>query len=224
LTKIKFGVDIMSRKHSMRIVTISLLVALLLVAPVVASTDGAPPSLPHTISGTILVNGQSAPVDTVLAAFDDQNNKIGYVIIKVAGEYTLPISEPVGKIHIYFQTPEMPDAVETSNTLEKWESGAVTKLDLIGVYTKGSPSSGKNLRSLMSTKSFTSTGTDDGGAIAGGASGDTNSKENNAFSSEADKLSDPSKKSSSSTLPIVALVGILAVAALFYAIYKKQNP
>jgi hypothetical protein len=222
LTKIKFGVDIMSRKHSMRIVTISLLVALLLVAPVVAAADG-PPDLPNTIKGSIIINNNDAPVGTMLAAYDEQDNMIGYAETTVPGQYVLPISKPMGSIKIYFQTLEMSDAAKTTNTLGNWVSGAVTNLDLTGVYTAGSSSSGKNLKG-MSTKSSTAANAGSEEAIAGGASGVTNSKENTALSSEADKLSSPPKKSSNTTFLMVALVGILAVAALFYAIYKKQNP
>ena len=209
----------------MGILSVSVLAVVLLMAPAASQDipDGVR-ELPMALYGSIQVNDQPAPPDTVVAAYVG-HTWLGDIQVEVAGQYgdehdplnRLVVNEPLGAddlIHIYIQTPSMSTAVEAQQTIE-WDSDAVKQLDLTAVYVEGS-TGGKDISGsggYIGTSTADATAT----AIAGGAgeaAPDSTSAGTTTSEAEPSQIDKPL-----SPVVIIALLAIIGIAA--FAIYKK---
>ena len=212
----------MNKSNSIQIVIVSILSIMLLVTPAASQNV---PGFPMLLHGEVEVNGQAAPIGTIVAAFDaDTDDELGRVSTQVVGQYgdptKLAVNEPSGVlIKYYIKTPTMSHAVEASQTTDVWQPGVIVKLNLSATYVEGT--SGKNLGGGSSGSSsgvISSTDTvNDDTSAAGGSGGEAGDiVKDTPLSPDSDGSTDSKDKSPVATIVIAIIIVIAALGALFY--------
>ena len=200
---------------------ISGLSVLLLAAP--AASEG-PPVMPMLLYGDIQVNGQSAPVGTIIAAYVG-DTQLGSIQVEEAGQYgdkpnRFVVTEPSGdikEIHIYIQTPSMSEAVEAEQTFE-WDSDETKILDMTAVYTEGT-NGGKTLSSGGGSRSSSTVVEPTETAVAGGIGAEKTDPTIKATGTTTPDAESPKSTGTSSLLITIALIAIVAIVA--FVAYNK---
>jgi len=116
----------------------------------VSITTGQPPSIPLTVTGTVRINGEFAPVGTMVTAEMDGETE-DYELTE-PGVYVLSVpgtSGDYGK-EVNFYVDEIP-----MNQTAEWRSGGLVNLDFVILI----PSEEKSTTTSSSSTSLTSTST-----------------------------------------------------------------
>ena len=220
--KLNSGLIQMNINNGIVLLFISGLSVLLLAAP--AASEG-PPQLPMMLYGDIEVNGQSAPVGTIIAAYvGDIDDDFGCITVEETGQYgdkpnRFVVTEPPGTdnvIHIFIQTPSMSEAVEAEQTIV-WDNTETKRLDLTAVYTEGT-NGGKTLSSGGSRSTSTVVDPTET-AVAGGIGAEKTDPTIKATGTTIPDAESPKSTGTSSLLITIALIAIVAI--IVFVAYKK---
>jgi hypothetical protein len=151
-------------------------ILLILLFAFAQNANASIPEFPMSFWGDVLIDGQLAPVGTIVRAYNQSNDLVGEIVVSELGVYgyTEPVKQKLvvgkyeGLITFKFQSPQINSGIETSGlnslTYPVFESGLTIEKDLMFVTKTASVSGGgggggsKTIKKLVDTATTTVAG------------------------------------------------------------------